>query len=59
MTFNITLTIILFIALIISIYNIIVAIWIKAYQLIVLSAIESGLIGILFGLVLSSILFNV
>ena len=59
MIFNIILTIILFIVLIISIYNIIVAIWIKAYQLIVLSAIESGLIGILFGLALSSILCNI
>ena len=56
---NTILTIILFIALIATTYNIIVGIRIKAYKLIVLSGIEAGLIGMLFSLALSSILSNI
>lgn len=56
---NTIFTITLSIALIATMYNIIVGIRIKSYQLIVLSGIEAGLIGMLFGLALSSILFNI
>ena len=59
MIFNIILTIILFIALITAMYNIIVGIRIKDDRLIVLCGIGAGLIGMLFGVVLSSILFNI
>lgn len=59
MIFNIIITIVLFIALIATMHNVIVGIRIKAYQLIVLSVIETGLIGWLFGLALGSILFNI
>ena len=59
MIFNIILTIILFITLITAMYNIIVGIRIKDDRLIVLCGIGAGLIGMLFGIVLSSILFNI
>ena len=59
MIFNIILTIILFIALITAMYNIIVGVRIKDDRLIVICGIGAGLIGMLFGVALSSILFNV
>lgn len=59
MIFNIIITIILFILLIAAMHNFIVGIRIKAYQLSILSGIEAGLIGLLFGLALGSILFNI
>lgn len=59
MIFNIILTIILFIALVTAMYNVIVGIRIKDDQLIVICGIGAGLIGMLFGAALSSILFNI
>lgn len=58
MIFNIIITIVLFIALNVAMHNIIIGIRIKAYELIVLSVIETILIGVLFGLASSSILFT-
>lgn len=59
MIFDIILTIILFIALITAIYNVIVGIRIKDDRLIVISGIGAGLIGMVFSMALSSILFNI
>ena len=59
MIFNIMLTIILFIALIAAMYNIIVGVRTKDDKLIVICGIGAGLIGMLFGVALSSILFNI
>lgn len=59
MIFNIILTIILFITLIATMYNVIVGIRIKNDKLIALCGIGAGLIGILFGITLGSILFNI
>lgn len=59
MIFNIILTIILFIALITAMYNVIVGIRTKDDRLIVICGIGAGLIGMLFGVALSSILFNI
>lgn len=59
MIFNIIFTIISFIALITTMYNVIVGIRIKDDQLIVICGIGAGLIGMIFGIALSSILFNI
>ena len=59
MIFKIILTIILFIALIAAMYNVIVGVRTKDDRLIVICGIASGLIGMLFGVALSSILFNI
>lgn len=59
MIFNIILTIILFIALITAMYNVIVGVRTKDDRLIVICGIAAGLIGMLFGVVLGSILFNI
>ena len=59
MIFNIILTIILYIALITAMYNIIVGIRTKDDRLVIICGIGAGLIGILFGVALSSILFNI
>ena len=59
MIFNIIITIILFIALITAMYNIIIGVRIKDDQLIVICGIGAGLIGVLSGVALSSILFNI
>lgn len=59
MIFNIILIIILFIALISAMYNIIVGIRTKDDKLIVICGIGAGLIGMLFGVALGSILFNI
>ena len=59
MIFNIILTIILFIALIAAMYNVIVGIRTKDDRLIVICGIGAGLIGMLFGVALSSILFKI
>ena len=59
MVFNIILAIILFIALIAAMYNVIVGVRTKDNRLIVLCGIAAGLIGMLFGVVLGSILFNI
>lgn len=59
MIFNIILTIILFITLIATMYNVIVGIRINDDKLTVLCGIGAGLIGMLFGVALSSILFNI
>lgn len=58
MIFNIINTIILFIVLIIAMCGVIVGIRIKNDDLTVLCGICAGLIGMLFGLALSSIFFN-
>ena len=59
MIFDIILPIILFIALITAMYNVIVGIRIKDDRLIVISGIGAGLIGMVFSMALSSILFNI
>lgn len=59
MIFSIILTVILFIALIATMYNVIVGIRIKDDRLIVICGIGAGLMGMLFGIALSSILFNI
>ena len=59
MIFNIIFTIILFIALISTMYNVIVGIRTNDDKLIVLCGIGAGLIGMLFGVALGSILFNI
>ena len=58
MIFKIILTIILFIALIAAMHNVIVGIRTKDNRLIVMCGIGAGLIGMLFGVALSSILFS-
>lgn len=57
MCFKIIIVIILYISLIAVMYNAIVGIRKKDDKLTVLCGIASGLIGMLFGIVLSSILF--
>lgn len=59
MIVNIIITIILFIALIAMMRIVIVGIRIKSYHLIVSCGIGTGLIGMLFGMALGSILFNI
>lgn len=59
MIFNIILAIILFIALIAAMYNVIVGVRTNDDRLTVLCGIAAGLIGMLFGVVLGSILFNI
>jgi hypothetical protein len=59
MIFKIILTVILFIALITLMYNVIVGVRINDDKLIVLCGIGSGLTGMLFGVVLGSILFSI
>ena len=59
MVFKIILTAILFIALITLMYNVIVGVRTNDDKLIVLCGIGSGLVGMLFGVVLGSILFNI
>ena len=59
MIFKIILTVILFIALISLMYNVIVGVRTNDDRLVVLCGIGSGLVGMLFGVVLSSILFNI
>lgn len=59
MIFKIIISIILFIALITSMYNVIVGVRINDDKLIVLCGIGSGLTGMMFGIALSSILFNI
>lgn len=58
MIFNIIITVILFVALIFLMYNVIVGVRTKDDRLAVLCGIGSGLVGMLFGLALSSILFK-
>ena len=59
MIFNIIITIILFVALITLMYNVIVGVRTKDDKLIVLCGIGAGLTGMMFGVALSSILFNI
>lgn len=59
MIFNIIITIILFITLITLMTNVIVGFRTKDDELIVLCGIGAGLTGMLFGVTLSSILFNI
>lgn len=59
MIFNIIFAIILFIALIATMYNVIVGVRTNDDRLIVICGIAAGLIGMLFGVVLGSILFNI
>ena len=59
MIFKIIFAVILFTALITLMYNVIVGVRINDDKLIVLCGIGSGLIGMLFGVVLGSILFSV
>lgn len=59
MIFKIVITVISFIALSTLMYNIIVGIRAKDDKLTVLCGIGAGLIGIVFGISLSSILFNI
>lgn len=56
--FNIIITVILCITLILLMYNVIVGVRTKDDRLTVLCGIGSGLVGMLFGLALSSILFK-
>ena len=59
MIFKIIITIILYIALITLMYNVIVGVREKDDKLIILCGIGSGLVGMLFGVALSSILFTI
>ena len=58
MIFNIVITVILCITLVLLMYNVIVGVRTKDDILTVLCGIGSGLVGMLFGLALSSILFK-
>lgn len=58
MVFKIIFAIILFVSLITLMYNVIVGVRTKDDGLIVLSGIGAGLFGMLFGIVLGSIIFN-
>ena len=58
MVLKIIFAIILFVSLITLMYNVIVGVRTKDDGLIVLSGIGAGLIGMLFGVVLGSIIFN-
>lgn len=57
MIFKIIFAVILFIALITLMYNVIVGVRTKDDKLIVLCGIGSGLIGMIFGVILGSLLF--
>lgn len=57
MIFKIIFAVILFIGLITLMYNIIIGVRTKDDKLIVLCGIGSGLIGMMFGVILGSILF--
>lgn len=57
MIFKIIFAVILFIALITLMYNVIVGVRTKDDKLIVLCGIGSGLIGMMFGVILGSIVF--
>lgn len=57
MIFKIIFDVILFIGLITLMYNVIVGVRTKDDKLIVLCGIGSGLIGMMFGVILGSILF--
>lgn len=59
MVFKIILTVILFITLITLMYNVIVGVRTNDDKLIVLCGIGSGLTGMLFGVVLGNLLFNI
>lgn len=59
MVFKIILTVILFIALITLMYNVIVGVRTNDDTLIVLCGIGSGLTGMLFGILLGNLLFNI
>lgn len=59
MIFNIIFAVILLIVLIIFIYNFIIGVRTNDYELAVLCGVCSGLIGMFFGMALSSILFNI
>lgn len=59
MIFKIILAVILFVALITLMYNVIVGVRTKDDRLIVLCGIGSGMVGMLLGVALSSILFNI
>ena len=59
MIFKIIITIILYISLITLMANVIVGVRNKDDKLIVLCGIGAGLTGMLFGVALSSILFNI
>ena len=59
MIFKIILSVILFTALITLMYNVIVGVRTNDDKLIVLCGIGSGLTGMMFGVVLGSILFSV
>lgn len=56
--FNIIITVIIFITLILLMYNVIVGVRTKDDRLTVLCGIGSGLVGMLLGISLVSILFN-
>lgn len=58
MIFKIIYAVILFISLITTMYNVIIGVRTNDDKLIVICGIGAGLIGMLFGLVLGSILFN-
>ena len=58
MVFIIIITVILFIALIFLMYNVIVGVRTKDDRLTVLCGIGAGLVGILLGIALGSILFK-
>jgi hypothetical protein len=59
MIFKIIITIILYIALNTLMYNVIVGVRTKDDKLTVLCGIGSGIIGMLFGVALSSIIFTI
>ena len=59
MIFRIIYAVILFIALIAAMYNVIIGVRTKDDKLIVICGIGAGLIGMLFGMTLGSILFNI
>lgn len=59
MIISIILTVVIFILLFASIYNVIEAIKIKAYSLAITQVVLAGLVVILFGLALSGTLFTI
>lgn len=59
MIFKIIVAVLLFIALITLMYNVMVGVRTNDDKLIVLCGIGSGLIGLMFGIALGSILFNI
>ena len=58
MIFSIVIAVILFVALIFLMYNVILGIRTKDDRLTVLCGIGSGLVGVVFGIALSSFLFK-